>query len=126
VISGARLVAFLACTDLDRSAVFYTGPLGLTLLERSPFAVVLEGGGTVLRVTRVETVTAAPYTVLGWDVDDLDTSVTELRARGVEFLRYAGMDQDRFDAWQTPSGTRVAWFADPDGNTLSIQQHPAA
>jgi hypothetical protein len=62
--------------------------------------------------------------VLGWDVDDLDAAVDELRGRGITFTRYDGMDQDEHDAWTAPSGTRVAWFRDPDANTLSLQQHP--
>ena len=57
-------------------------------------------------------------------VDDLDAAVTQLRDRGVVFKRYDGMDQDEHDAWLAPSGTRVAWFVDPDGNTRSFEQSP--
>jgi catechol 2,3-dioxygenase-like lactoylglutathione lyase family enzyme len=124
VLASARLTAFVASTDLDRSAAFYVDTLGLTARDRSPFALVLDGRGATLRVTAVAEKPAAGYTVLGWDVDDLDAAVDELRGRGITFTRYDGMDQDEHDAWTAPSGTRVAWFRDPDANTLSLQQHP--
>ncbi len=124
MVPSARLVAFVACADLDRAAAFYVDRLGLPLIERTPFALVLDGGGSQLRVTRVEEKAAAPYTVLGWMVDDLNADVEDLRAKGVAFIRYPGLKQDGHDAWTAPGGSRIAWFADPDGNVLSLQQPP--
>lgn len=124
MLRGAALVAFVASSDLDRAAAFYVDLLGLSLIERTPFALLLDGGGTQLRVTRVEGKVSVPYTVLGWSVDDLDAAVEYLRARGVLFTRYAGMEQDRHDAWTAPGGSRIAWFTDPDGNVLSLQEPP--
>lgn len=126
MLEGARLVAFAASTDLDRAAAFYVDRLGLLLVERTPFALVLDGGGTQLRVTRVEEKAAASYTVLGWMVPDLDAGVDELRSKGIVFARYPGMEQDRHDAWTAPGGSRIAWFTDPDGNVLSVQEPPGA
>jgi hypothetical protein len=48
--------------------------------------------------------------------------VDGLSARGVTFERYEGMDQDERAIWRAPSGARVAWFKDPDGNVLSVTQ----
>lgn len=124
MLPNARLVAFAACTDLDRAAAFYVERLGLSLLERTPFALVLDGGGTQLRVTRVEERAPASYTVLGWTVDDLDVTVEALRSRGVTFTRYPGMEQDEHDAWTAPGGSRIVWFTDPDGNVLSLTEPP--
>lgn len=124
MVPGARLVAFVATTDLERAAAFYIDRLGLALLERTPFALVLEGGGTRLRVTRVEEKAAAPYTVLGWTVRDLDAAVEDLRENGVALIRYPGMEQDEHDAWTAPGGARIAWFGDPDGNVLSLEEAP--
>ncbi|HEY7010901.1 MAG TPA: VOC family protein [Jatrophihabitantaceae bacterium] len=121
MIAGARLVGFVASTDLGRSEQFYAGTLGLPLVDRSPFAVVVDGGGTQLRITAVPAKADALYTVCGWEVDDIDGAVDDLRGRGVEFLRFDGMEQDGRGIWRAPSGARVAWFADPDGNTLSLQ-----
>jgi predicted enzyme related to lactoylglutathione lyase len=60
--------------------------------------------------------------VLGWVVDDIAARVRELSARGVEFQRYGAVQQDELGVWRSPSGARVAWFKDPDGNTLSLTQ----
>jgi catechol 2,3-dioxygenase-like lactoylglutathione lyase family enzyme len=124
VLAGADLVAFAASTDLERSEAFYAGVLGLPLVDSTPFAKVFDAHGTQLRVTRVDAVAGAAYTVLGWRVDDLDAAVAELRSRGVELKRHEGMEQDESGAWTAPGGSRIAWFADPDGNTLSLQQAP--
>ena len=61
------------------------------------------------------------FTVLGWKVDDIAATIAALRESGVEFHRYDGMDQDDDGVWTSPSGARIAWFGDPDGNTLSLQ-----
>jgi len=123
MIRGAQLVAFVATTDIHRSRAFYVDALGLAVLEETPHALVLDGHGTHLRVTPVEEKAAAPYTVLGWSVDDLASNVSELRESGVNFWRVDGLEQDEYDSWTAPDGTRVAWFADPDGNVLSLQQN---
>jgi catechol 2,3-dioxygenase-like lactoylglutathione lyase family enzyme len=125
VLGSHDLVAFAATTDLDRARAFYVDVLGLAPVEVSPFACVLDAHGTTLRVTLVEELHPAPYTALGWVVPDLDAAIDGLVARGVAFRRYDGMDQDGRGAWTAPSGDRIAWFGDPDGNTLSLQQPPA-
>jgi catechol 2,3-dioxygenase-like lactoylglutathione lyase family enzyme len=121
--SPGRLVAFAATRDLARAQRFYTELVGLTLVEANPGAVLLDSDGVRLRVTLVADKAEAPYTVLGWEVDDLTAAVGSLRARGVTFNRYPGMDQDSDDAWTAPDGTKVAWFSDPDRNVLSLSRH---
>ena len=93
----------------------------MDLADERPFALVAAVAGTMLRITRVDRVAAAPYTVLGWQVTTSTPPWTNW-PRGVEFHVYDGMGQDRRGIWTTPSGTRVAWFHDPDGNVLSLQQ----
>ncbi len=117
----ARHAAFVGVSDLDAAQRFYGGTLGLVLVDARPFALVHETAGSDLRITLVERVVVAPYTVLGWVVADLDGEVDRLAAAGVVFNRYGGMDQDDRGVWTAPSGARVAWFHDPDGNNLSIQ-----
>jgi catechol 2,3-dioxygenase-like lactoylglutathione lyase family enzyme len=124
VLERADLVAFVATRDLEAADAFYGSTLRLPLEESNGFAKVYDANGTQLRVTLVESRAAAPYTVLGWQVADIARSAAELRDAGVRFNRYDGMDQDDDDVWVAPDGTRVAWFSDPDGNTLSLQQEP--
>jgi len=125
VLSDADLVAFVPSLDLEVADRFYGGVLGLRLLETSGFANAYDADGTQLRVTLVDRVVQAPYTVLGWRVRDVAATVRSLREAGVVFQRYEGMTQDEDDVWTAPGGSRVAWFADPDDNVLSLQQPPA-
>lgn len=120
-----ELVAFIPSQDLDAAAGFYRDVLGLEIVERTDFALVLRSGSTLLRVTLVEALTPHPFTVLGWDVGDLDATVARLTAAGVVPNRYEGMGQDDSGVWTAPSGSRILWFTDPDGNVLSVAQHPA-
>lgn len=123
---SATLVAFVAVSDLDRAERFYGGALGLALRDERPFALVAGIGGTELRITSVGSVVSAPYTVLGWSVPDIAEAVDDLASRGVSFTRYVGMVQDERGIWTSPSGARVAWFVDPDGNNLSLTQFTEA
>jgi catechol 2,3-dioxygenase-like lactoylglutathione lyase family enzyme len=118
------LVAFVASRDLEVAGHFYGDVLGLRLVESSQLAKAYDVGGTMLRVTRVEEFAPNPHTVLGWRVTDIAASIDALRSAGVSFKRYDGMAQDEDGVWSAPGGSRVAWFADPDGNTLSLQQPP--
>jgi catechol 2,3-dioxygenase-like lactoylglutathione lyase family enzyme len=122
MLSDAALVAFVGCRDLQVSDGFYRHVLGLEAIEATSFANVYDAHGTTLRVTRVDDVVVAPYTVLGWSVRDIDAAVESLVARGVAFARYEGLEQDDAGIWTAPGGARVAWFHDPDGNTLSLSQ----
>jgi catechol 2,3-dioxygenase-like lactoylglutathione lyase family enzyme len=115
-------VAFVATARPDQALGFYRDVLGLNLVEDSPFALVFEIAGTPLRVQKVHQVTNPPYTVFGLLVSDIAAEVTALQRRGVSFVRYPELDQDSLNVWTSPSGARVAWFRDPDGNLLSLSQ----
>ena len=115
-------MAFVATASAERARAFYADVLGLTLVEDSPYALVFDACGTMLRVQKVETLAAQPFTALGWDVLDLAATIDGLVARGVAFERYGFFEQDARGVWTTPDGSRVAWFKDPDGNTLSLTQ----
>ncbi len=122
MLESSDLVAFAAATDLSRARMFYEQALGLPVAEYNDFACVLDANGTMLRITAVPEVSRASYTVLGWRVTDISATIRDLIAKGVVFLRYDGMDQDEDGIWTTPGGDKVAWFADPDGNILSLTQ----
>jgi len=122
MLGSADGVAFLASTDLDRSEVFFRDVLDLPILSRSPFACLFRCGASTLRVTRVDELRPQPFTVFGWTVVDLRSSVEQLGERGVGLLRYDGLDQDADGVWTTPGGDLVAWFHDSDGNVLSLTE----
>jgi len=122
MLDTSDLIAFVATTDPARARSFYQTTLGLRLVEENAYACVFDAHGTMLRVTTVSEVARPGYTVLGWRVTDIGETVARLAAAGVVFSRYDGMEQDAQGVWTTPSGDRVAWFADPDGNVLSLTQ----
>jgi catechol 2,3-dioxygenase-like lactoylglutathione lyase family enzyme len=118
----APIIAFVATTNPSRAKTFYAKTLGLKLVSEDDFAIVFDAGGTMLRVAIVPQLQPAQYTVLGWIVPDIRSAATALAKRRVKFQRYPGMDQDDLGIWNSPSGARVAWFKDPDGNTLSLTE----
>ena len=120
MLANATPVAFVSTSDPERARAFYRDTLGLPLLSEDGFALVFELGATTLRVTTVDSLRPQPFTVLGWHVDDAGAAVRALAGAGVAFERYDGMEQDDLGVWTAPSGTRIAWFRDPDGNLLSV------
>jgi catechol 2,3-dioxygenase-like lactoylglutathione lyase family enzyme len=122
MLGSSEVIAFAGSADLGRARVFYEQVLGLPVIEQNDFACAFDANGTMLRVTAVGETARAGYTVLGWRVGDIAGIVRGLAGRGVSFLRYDGLDQDDDGVWTTPGGDKVAWFADPDGNVLSLTQ----
>jgi catechol 2,3-dioxygenase-like lactoylglutathione lyase family enzyme len=120
ILGTSDLVAFVATSDPARAKAFYGDTLGLKLVSEDQFAVVFDANGTILRIAIVQTVAAAPYTVLGWRVQDVASVAKELNNAGVTFERFGFLEQDELGIWVAPGGTKVAWFKDPDGNMLSI------
>lgn len=124
MLGSCDVIAFTGAADLARARAFYEQTLGLALVSQDDFACTFDANGTMLRVTAVPHVSRAGYTVLGWLVRDIDETIRVLAAKGVVFQRHDGMDQDEHGIWSAPGGARIAWFTDPDGNTLSLTQFP--
>jgi catechol 2,3-dioxygenase-like lactoylglutathione lyase family enzyme len=121
-ISGTP-VTFVNVADRERGLTFYRDTLGLELRSTDEFGLFLALDGALLRMTALPDYKAGPHPVLGWNVADLAASVRALRDRGVAFTVYPGMGQDELGIWTSPDGqAKVAWFADPDGNVLSLSQ----
>jgi catechol 2,3-dioxygenase-like lactoylglutathione lyase family enzyme len=120
MLADSPFIGFIPVHDLPAARAFYSGTLGLRVVGETPFALVLDAGGTMLRVIPVPEPPALPFTIAGWKVPDITAAVRALADRGVPFARYDGMAQDDLGIWTAPSGDRVAWFTDPDGNTLSL------
>ena len=124
ILGGSKIMTFVHITDWARARDFYKEVLGLRLVEEEkPFALVFDANGIMLRVTPGGEHKPAPGTVLGWQVQSIETTVERLQSAGVEFLRYPGLnDNDPLGIWRSPSGARIAWFHDPDKNVLSLTQ----
>ena len=118
----SRPILFLATTDPAQARAFFEDVLGLTFVADEPWALVFDVGGTSLRIQKVEELSEARYTVLGWTVEDIREAMEALVERGVSFEQYEFLPQDEHGVWETPSGVKIAWFTDPDGNTLSLTE----
>jgi catechol 2,3-dioxygenase-like lactoylglutathione lyase family enzyme len=121
-LGSQKIIAFVGTARPSAARRFYRDTLGLRHVSEDQFAIVFDANTTMLRVAIVPQVQPAEYTALGWQVADIDQTVTRLGEAGVRFQRYPGMDQDAQGVWTSPSGARIAWFKDPDGNTLSLTE----
>jgi catechol 2,3-dioxygenase-like lactoylglutathione lyase family enzyme len=119
------IVGFVNIVDVARAKEFYRDTLGLRLVsEEPPFALVFEANGIMLRLGMAKELPPARGTVLGWQVPDISAAVKDLGQAGIRFERYEQMKQDELGIWTSPTGAKVAWFKDPDGNILSVSEHP--
>jgi catechol 2,3-dioxygenase-like lactoylglutathione lyase family enzyme len=125
MLGNSRLIGFAATKRPELAKEFYRDVLGLRLTEDGPFALVFDANGTMLRIQKVQEHVPAKNTTLGWRVDDIRARIDELGSKGVQFERYERLPQDNRGIWRTPDGAEVAWFKDPDGNTLSLTQWPS-
>jgi catechol 2,3-dioxygenase-like lactoylglutathione lyase family enzyme len=123
MLGTTDIVAFVPAADYDKSRAFYEGILGLRFVTNDGFAMVLDANGIMIRFSKVPNFKPAPFTILGWKVPDIEAAVSGLQGRGVQFERFGFFEQDALGIWTAPSGDKVAWFKDPDGNVLSVSQH---
>src|SRR5271156_2503914 len=124
-VSTYEIVAFVPIVDVERAKAFYRDKLGLRLgNEEIPFALVFDAHGIMLRLAIGGKASPAPGTVLGWRVPEISAVVRDLTQAGIQFERYDFLQQDDLGIWTSPTGARVAWFRDPDGNVLSLSEHP--
>ena len=115
-----KVVATIPVTELDRAKTFYRDTLGLQATDESPFSVRFAcGGGSELSIFK-RAPSKADHTVAHFEVDDIETVVSGLRARGVTFLEYESPKTVNFIAELGPA--RGAWLQDPDGNILGLRQ----
>jgi len=116
-------VAFLYVSDRDRALRYYCDTLGFTLRSADEHGDFIDMGPALARMTVMPDHQPSQHPVLGWNVADITASAQALRVRGVEFTIYEGMGQDELGIWTAPDGnSKVAFFADPDGNVLSLSQ----
>jgi catechol 2,3-dioxygenase-like lactoylglutathione lyase family enzyme len=116
-------VAFLYVAERERALVFYRDTLGFALRDSDEYGDYLDLEGAMLRITVMADHKAHAHPVLGWEVEDIGAAVEALRGRGVAFSIFEGMGQDALGIWTSPDGkSKIAFFADPDGNALMLTQ----
>jgi predicted enzyme related to lactoylglutathione lyase len=122
MLSNKKLRAFVPTTKPDKAKSFYKDVLGLKLLSEDNYALEFDANGTLLRVTTVQDLQPQKFTVLGWGVDDISSTIKLLNDKGIFCEKYDFFEQDESGVWTAPNGSKVAWFKDPDGNILSLTE----
>jgi catechol 2,3-dioxygenase-like lactoylglutathione lyase family enzyme len=110
--------------DIDREQAFYAGTLGLEVTEENGMLMLDLAGGQRVLIYPKENHEPATFTVLNFEVPDIDAAVDELVGRGVAFERYEGFTQDERGIMRE-FGPPIAWFKDPAGNIVAILQPDA-
>jgi len=123
MLSSSKLIGFVPTKDSQKARAFYEGKLGFQFVSDDQFALVMRAGETMIRIAKAQDFTPAPYTVMGWEVLDIEAIVRWLTQRGVAFEKYPFVQDHELGIWTAPGGDKVAWFKDADGNVLSVSQH---
>ncbi|HXN23440.1 MAG TPA: VOC family protein [Candidatus Dormibacteraeota bacterium] len=123
MLATAKLVGFLLTKDYDQARAFFESKLGFQFVSVDQYALVMRAGGTSIRITKNPNFTPVQGTVLGWEVQNIEAVVTRLIGRSVVLEKYPFVQDRELGIWTTPTGDKVAWFKDPDGNILSVSQH---
>ena len=122
MLADKELKAFVPTLKPDKAKLFYKDVLGLKFLSGDKYALEFEANGILLRVIIVPDLKPQEFTVLGWNVSDIISTIKSLNKKGVFCEKYDFMDQDKFGVWKSPGGSKVAWFKDPVGNILSLTE----
>jgi predicted enzyme related to lactoylglutathione lyase len=126
MFADTKAYSGFAVDDLEKAKEFYGETLGLRTSvlseEMGLLTLHLAGDRDTLIYVKPGEFTPATYTILNFAVDDLDKAVDELAARGVEFERYEGFDQDEKGIARGEGGPPIAWFTDPAGNILAVME----
>jgi catechol 2,3-dioxygenase-like lactoylglutathione lyase family enzyme len=123
MLASSKIMGFVPTKDSTKARSFYEGKLGFQFVSDDMFALVVRAGEAMIRIAKAKDFTPAPYTVLGWEVSNIEEVVAWLTKRGVEFEKYPFIQDGERGIWTAPTGDKVAWFKDPDGNVLSVSQH---
>ena len=120
MFTDTKAFSGFAVPDIDTARKFYGETLGLDVTD-GPMGLLtlnLAGDRPTLIYPKPDH-EPANYTILNFPVEDVDAAVDELAARGVEFERYEGFDQDERGIMRG-NGPDIAWFKDPAGNILAV------
>ena len=123
MLGSTKIVAFIPAKDAEKAKAFYEGVLGLRFVKDDGFAMVLDANGIMVRIAKMQEFAPAQFTIVGWQVSGIEAMARALQAKGVHFEIFGFFKQDELGIWTAPTGDKVAWFKDPDGNILSISQH---
>jgi catechol 2,3-dioxygenase-like lactoylglutathione lyase family enzyme len=123
MLASGKIVGFLLTKDYDKARAFYESKLGFEFVSVDQYALVMKIGGHMIRISKVPDFIPVRSTVLGWEVEDIEAVVAWLKKQGVAIETYPFIQDQELGIWIAPTGDKVAWFKDPDGNVLSVSHH---
>ncbi len=121
MLEHSKAFSGFSVDDMPAAKKFYSETLGLDVSEENGMLWLRVTGDDGILVYPKPEHTPASFTILNFAVDDIDTAVDELTARGVRFERYNDFDLDDKGIFRG-GGPYIAWFTDPAGNVLSVLQ----
>ena len=124
MLESSRAYSGFAAPDLAKAREFYSGTLGLEVSEPFPGGLTLNlPGGRDTLIYEKPDFTPATYTILNFEVPDVEAAVDELNSKGIEMERYEGFNQDEKGIARPEDGPPPgAWFTDPAGNILLVHE----
>ncbi len=123
MLASGKMVGFLLTKDYDKARAFYESKLGFEFVSVDQYALVMKIGGHMIRIGKVPDFIPVRSTVLGWEVEDIEAVVAWLKKQDVAMEKYPFIQDQELGIWIAPTGDKVAWFKDPDGNVLSVSHH---
>ena len=120
MFADTKAFSGFAVPDIEQAQQFYGGTLGIKVTEEYGMLTLhLNGGERPTLIYPKPDHEPAGFTILNFQVDDVDTAVDALTERGVTIEKYDGFDQDEKGIMRG-NGPDIAWFKDPAGNVLSV------
>jgi catechol 2,3-dioxygenase-like lactoylglutathione lyase family enzyme len=122
MLSRLEIHATLPVKDINRAKKFYADKLGLTPKEETPAGLVYQCKDSWFLLFPSTGESNGSFTQLGWETDNIEAEVAELKSRGLQFIEYNLPDFKTVNSVATTGSTRAAWFKDSEGNLLGIVQ----
>ena len=131
MLENAHIAARLPARDLDRARRFYSEKLGLEAADEREGGLLYHSPGGDFALFQSAGASPGTFTQMGWEVDDIEATVRDLRSRGVVFEEYDlpglktvdGIADIEGNYPSTNStGERAVWFHDSEGNLIGIGQ----
>jgi len=121
MLGNSKAFSGFAVPDLEAARRFYGDTLGIEVSEENDLLTLHLAGDRPTMIYPKPDFEPATYTILNFQVEDIDAAVEELTSRGVEFEKYDGFGQDE-KGIARDAGPPIAWFKDPAGNILAVLQ----
>jgi catechol 2,3-dioxygenase-like lactoylglutathione lyase family enzyme len=123
MLNNSPVRGVIAVRDTDQAKTFYVDKLGLKVVDENPGGITVQAGdGTLLEIYPTQFAGTAKNTVAGFEVPDLEATMSDLRGKGIQFEDYDLGELKTENGVAHIGPNRGAWFKDPDGNTFGLIQ----